>query len=231
VKSFKNGMGKEKSFLISFLSILLIATGLYMVASHSYQWARGYLAVEHIEVEEIKEVKEVNEVNVVKKVQPSLSEKKAVVQPIKDPQYDSAPEIGEQFGTLTIPKLEATIPIFEGTDPDQLAKGIGHFANSVLPGENNNSVLSGHRDTVFRQLGEVGENDLLIVTTSAGKFTYRIKKVRIVDEDDRTVIVPKPRATLTVTTCYPFNFVGSASERYVLVAELIEMVLTEEEVT
>lgn len=220
-------MGKEKSFLISFLSILLIATGLYMAVSHSYQWIRGYLAVEHIEVKEVKEVDEVNEI---KEVNASLTEKKPVVQPIYAPQYESSPKKDEKFGTLTIPKLEVSIPIFEGTDPDQLAKGIGHFANSVLPGENNNSVLSGHRDTVFRQLGEVGENDLLIVTTSAGKFTYRIKKVRIVDEDDRTVIVPKPRATLTVTTCYPFNFVGSASERYVLVAELVEMELPEEKV-
>lgn len=224
MKTIKNEKGKEKSFLISFLSILLIATGLYMAASHSYQWARGYLAVEHIEVEEVKELKEVKEVNA------SLTGKKAVVQPMQAPQYESSPEIDEQFGTLTIPKLKVSIPIFEGTDPDQLAKGIGHFANSVLPGENNNSVLSGHRDTVFRQLGEVGENDLLIVTTSAGEFTYRVQKVRIVDANDRTVIVPKPRATLTVTTCYPFNYLGNAPERYVLVAELIEMELPEEEV-
>ncbi|MEH7140300.1 sortase domain-containing protein, partial [Priestia megaterium] len=46
-------------------------------------------------------------------------------------------------------------------------------------------------------------------------------KVRIVDADDRTVIVPKPRATLTVSTCYPFNYVGSAPERYILVAHLV----------
>lgn len=185
-----------------------------MAITHSYQWARGYMAVEHIEAEETGK---------------SLTGKKAVAQNVQAPLYESSPEPDEQFGTLTIPKLEVAIPIFEGTDPDQLAKGIGHFANSVLPGENNNSVLSGHRDTVFRQLGEVGEGDLLIVTTSAGEFTYRVQKVRIVDADDRTVIVPKPQATLTVTTCYPFNFVGNAPERYVLIAELIGMDLTEEE--
>lgn len=90
-----------------------------------------------------------------------------------------------------------------------------------MPGEADNSVLSGHRDTVFRRLGEVGKGDELIVTTSAGEFTYKIYKVRIVDKDDRTVIVPKPRATLTVSTCYPFHFIGSAPERYVLVAYLV----------
>lgn len=179
-----------------------------MAINYSYDWARGYMAVEQMEVQE---------------ADASSMAKKMGREPRQSAEYQSRPEMDEEFGTLTIPKLEISIPIFEGTDPDQLAKGIGHFANSVLPGEDNNSVLSGHRDTVFRQLGEVGENDLLIVTTSAGEFTYRVQKVRIVDEDDRTVIVPKPRATLTVTTCYPFNFVGSAPERYVLVAELIHM--------
>ena len=71
-------------------------------------------------------------------------------------------------------------------------------------------------------LGEVGEGDLLITKTEAGTFTYKVRKVRIVDADDRTVIVPKPKATLTVTTCYPFSYIGSAPERYVLVADLLK---------
>ncbi len=99
--------------------------------------------------------------------------------------------------------------------------GVGHYAGSVLPGEADNCVLSGHRDTVFRRLGEVGQGDILIVRTSAGTFTYKVRKVRIVDADDRTVIVPKPKATLTVSTCYPFRYVGPAPQRYVLVANLI----------
>ncbi|MEC2078655.1 class D sortase, partial [Metabacillus fastidiosus] len=139
--------------------------------------------------------------------------------------YPIRPKIGEEIGELYIPKLEATLPIYHGTDEDELEKGVGHFAESVLPGEKDNSVLSGHRDTVFRKLGEVGEGDSLIVRTSAGEFQYKVNKVRIVDEDDRTVIVPKPRATLTVSTCYPFNYIGSAPERYILVAYLASKTL------
>ncbi len=82
-------------------------------------------------------------------------------------------------------------------------------------------MLAGHRDTVFRRLGQVGKGDLLVVTTSAGKFTYKVKKVRIVDKEDRTVIVPRPVATLTVTTCYPFYYIGQATKRYILVAYLL----------
>lgn len=136
--------------------------------------------------------------------------------------YDVRPETGDLMGDLYIPKLEATLPIYHGTDEDELEKGVGHYAGSVLPGEKDNSVLSGHRDTVFRKLGDVGVGDLLITKTTAGTFTYKVRKVRIVDADDRTVIVPKPKATLTVTTCYPFSYIGSAPERYVLIADLLK---------
>ncbi|RFU64014.1 class D sortase [Peribacillus glennii] len=136
--------------------------------------------------------------------------------------YDVRPKTGELIGELYIPRLEKSLPIFHGTDEDELEKGVGHYAKSVLPGERDNSILSGHRDTVFRKLGEVGKGDLLVAETKAGTFTYKVRKVRIVDADDRTVIVPKPKATLTVTTCYPFNFIGDAPERYVLVADLLK---------
>ncbi|AIE61258.1 class D sortase [Bacillus methanolicus] len=136
--------------------------------------------------------------------------------------YPHRPKLGEKIGELYIPKISSTLPIIHGTNEEELEKGVGHFAGSVLPGEDDNSVLSGHRDTVFRKLGKVGIGDLLIVTTSAGEFTYKVRKVRIVDADDKTVIVPKPRATLTVTTCYPFHFIGDAPERYVLVADLVK---------
>ena len=81
-------------------------------------------------------------------------------------------------------------------------------------------MLSGHRDTVFTQLGKLKIGDQLIVQTSAGSFVYEITLIRIVDKDDKTVIVPTDHAVLTVTTCYPFDFIGSAPYRYILVADL-----------
>ena len=141
--------------------------------------------------------------------------------------YNTDPKRGENIGVLTIPKLERSLPILEGTSQEVLKLGVGHFEGSVLPGEHNNSVLSGHRDTVFRGLGDVGVNDELIVETKAGQFLYKIRKVRIVDQNDRTVIVPKPKSTLTVTTCYPFGFIGNAPKRYVLVADLVSQNLAQ----
>ncbi len=132
------------------------------------------------------------------------------------------PETGEKFGTLRIPKLEQTFPIIEGTGTRELQKGVGHFAQSVMPGESDNCVLSGHRDTVFRRLGELKIGDRLVVRTAAGEFTYKISRIRIVHKDDKTVIVHTDRAVLTVTTCYPFHYVGSAPDRYILIADLAE---------
>jgi sortase A len=204
VESLKNNRvnRKKRLFLLS-LTIAIIIFGFWFSTTNMYKFAKGYFAY--------------------KSPSPS-SQVKETTKPSKEETeedlYPTRPKIGEEIGELYIPKLKATLPIYHGTNEDELEKGVGHFAESVLPGENDNSVLSGHRDTVFRKLGEVGEGDLLIVRTSAGEFHYKVNKVRIVDEDDRTVIVPKPRATLTVSTCYPFDFIGSAPERYILVAYL-----------
>lgn len=135
--------------------------------------------------------------------------------------YPVRPTEGENIGDLSIPRLNQIIPIFHGTNEDELKKGIGHFAGSVLPGEKDNTVLSGHRDTVFKKLGQLEIEDKLIVQTSAGKFTYEITKIQIVDKDDKTIISPTDHAVLTVTTCYPFEYIGSAPDRYILIADLI----------
>ncbi|TMW71226.1 class D sortase [Alteribacter natronophilus] len=211
---------RMKRFILLSFSMALIAGGLWFTTTTSYTFLKGYMLYKsgggvtvqaegagtedaHLQEEPAKEDV------------PGLEE-----DPDAGPLYPERPEIGDVIGELYIPKLDAKLPIYHGTDEDELAKGVGHFAGSVLPGEPDNAVLAGHRDTVFRDLGEIGLNDLLIVTTAAGEFEYKVKNVRIVDEDDRTVIVPKPRATLTVSTCYPFTVAGSAPERYVLVAEL-----------
>lgn len=134
--------------------------------------------------------------------------------------YPDRPAQGDKIGTLTIPSLKMSLPIYEGTEDKELEKGVGHYAGSVLPGEADNCVLSGHRDTVFSGLQSLKKGDSIIVKTSAGIFTYRIRKIRIVEKEDTTVIVPRPAATLTLTTCYPFTYIGSAPQRYIISAYL-----------
>lgn len=137
--------------------------------------------------------------------------------------YSSRPKRGEVFGKIVISSLNKELPIIEGSDEAELAKGVGHYIGSVLPGETDNSVLAGHRDTVFRGLGEIKIDDLIEITTSAGIFIYKVSNTKIVNSDDRTVIVPYDRAILTLVTCYPFDYIGNAPQRFIVTAELVEI--------
>jgi sortase A len=148
------------------------------------------------------------------------------ITPIDTPTTDARmgvvkPKLGDFIGTLAISRLKKSIPIYEGTESDQLRKGAGHYRKSVLPGLKDNSVLAGHRDSVFAEFGKLKRGDKLLVDTYYGSFTYTIDSFRIVKANDRTVIVPRPVATLTLSTCYPFYFVGSAPDRFIVTALLV----------
>ncbi|QTN00413.1 class D sortase [Sediminibacillus dalangtanensis] len=133
------------------------------------------------------------------------------------------PDQGETAGILSIPKIDAELPIVEGTDPDDLEKGVGHYKGTAYPTENDQIVLSGHRDTVFRRMGEVEIGDIFIVKLPYGEFRYQMESARVVDADDRTVIKPTaPEEVLTLTTCYPFSYLGNAPQRYIITAVPVE---------
>ncbi len=121
-----------------------------------------------------------------------------------------------------MPTLKQKIPIIQGIGDKELKKGVGHFLESALPGEEGNCVLSAHRDTVFSQMGELKIGDSLIVKTSTGIFIYEMSKTRIVKKGDKTVIVPVDNTKLTMTTCYPFYFIGDAPECYIVFANLVK---------
>ena len=132
------------------------------------------------------------------------------------------PNFGDTVGLLTIPKIKSELAIVEGTDPNDLKKGVGHYKGSYFPGENGQIVLSGHRDTVFRRLGELKPGDIFEVQMANGKFKYELTHTKIVDKDDRTIItLQNTQEELIVITCYPFRFVGDAPERYIIYAKPI----------
>lgn len=137
---------------------------------------------------------------------------------VKAYDYDAIQE-GDTIGILYIPRLDREIPIIEGTDEEELAQGVGHYAGTGFPGENRQILLSGHRDTVFRQFGELEDGDEFHVKMEHGTFIYEIRgsETQIVPADDTTVIDPNRKdEVLTVSTCYPFSYIGNAPERYVL---------------
>src|SRR5690625_5901847 len=95
---------------------------------------------------------------------------------------------GDTIGLFYIPRLDREIPIIEGTDEEELAQGVGHYSDTGMPGENRQILLSGHRDTVFRQFGELEHGDELHVKVKQGTFVYEIQDHEIVDANDTSVI-------------------------------------------
>lgn len=124
---------------------------------------------------------------------------------------------GEVIGILQLPSLREELPIVKGVTEEALEKGVGYYEGTALPNQHDQIVLSGHRDTVFKRLGELKVGDELVVEMAYGTFSYIIEEAFIVDADDRTVIRPTaPIETLTLTTCYPFQIVGNAPRRYII---------------
>lgn len=141
------------------------------------------------------------------------------------PQKPIRLKTGDTIGELIIPRIGGILPIVEGTDPNSLEKGVGKFKGygTVAPDQTGHVVLSGHRDTVFRKVGELKNGDRLYIRFKGKIYTYQIRKTWITHADDRTVIVPINKPVLSLTTCYPFDFIGDAPDRYIIRAELIDI--------
>ncbi|GAK10473.1 class D sortase [Geomicrobium sp. JCM 19039] len=129
-----------------------------------------------------------------------------------------SPQLGESVGVLRIPTLDVTLPIVEGTEEEMLAQGVGHMTSTVWPGQGEQILLSGHRDTAFRNFGQLQNGDEFIVDLSYGTFQYEMVDHEIVDKDDTTIIRNMGEEVLVLSTCYPFQLLGAAPERYVIYA-------------
>lgn len=132
---------------------------------------------------------------------------------------------GTFLGVIDIDSLKMKVNLFEGTESNALSRGAGHYRASVMPGESDNTVIAGHRDTVFSALGRIKKGAAIVITTRDGVFTYVVTGTRIVGKNDRTVIVPTDSATVTLSTCYPFRFIGSAPKRFIVTGTLAPTVL------
>jgi sortase A len=129
------------------------------------------------------------------------------------------PAHGDLIGRVSIPRLGMSDVVFEGTDDQVLHRGVGHLTGSALPGQPGNVVLAGHRDSFFRDLRNIRKGDLVDVTTESGTRSYAVDSTEIVDPSEIGVEAPTPAPTLTLITCYPFNFVGNAPQRFIIRAQ------------
>lgn len=126
------------------------------------------------------------------------------------------PQRGETVGRIDIPRLGVSAIVRAGTDARTLRLAVGHIPGTALPGEPGNVGLAAHRDTFFRRLRDVRPDDEIHLTTPDGAYTYRVERTDVVDPDDVWVLDPTDHPALTLVTCYPFNFIGSAPQRFIV---------------
>ncbi|HEX4956455.1 MAG TPA: class D sortase [Thermoanaerobaculia bacterium] len=126
------------------------------------------------------------------------------------------PEHGELIGRLEIPGAGISVIVAAGTDALTLRRGVGHIDGTALPGEPGNVGLAGHRDTVFRGLREVRPADRILLVTADGSFEYEVESLETVTPERGDVLDPSPHPTLTLVTCYPFDFIGPAPLRFIV---------------
>src|SRR5579871_6866478 len=123
------------------------------------------------------------------------------------------------IGRLEIPRLGLSVVLIEGDDARILRRAVGHVPSTPLPGQTGNSALTGHRDTFFRPLKNIHADDIITVTTLDGEYRYRVVSTSVVSPDNVSVLNAGQGEMLTLITCYPFYFVGSAPDRFIVRAE------------
>ncbi len=126
------------------------------------------------------------------------------------------PARGEVVGRIEIPRLRVSAIVKAGSDARTLQLAVGHIPGTALPGEAGNVGLAGHRDTFFRRLGTIRPDDEIRVTTADGVYTYRVERTDVVEPTDVWVLDPTDHSALTLVTCYPFTYVGSAPQRFIV---------------
>jgi sortase A len=123
-------------------------------------------------------------------------------------------------GVLEIPSLKLTVPIFTGTSELVLNRGIGWIEGTAMPGEDGNVGLAGHRDGYFRGLKDLKIGDMIEVQSVGRTQRYHVTSLKIVEPSDVSVLDPTDEPSVTLVTCYPFHYVGSAPQRYIVRAVL-----------
>jgi sortase A len=126
------------------------------------------------------------------------------------------PVEGHPLGEIQIPRLGLSAIVVQGDSDEILGHAVGHLAETALPGESGNVVLAGHRDTFFRPLKRMQVGDVIMLKTGGGDFTYLVESTAVVPPSDLRVIQPTGRRTLTLITCFPFAYVGSAPDRFMV---------------
>lgn len=135
---------------------------------------------------------------------------------------ENYPEYGTQYATIEIPKINVNLPVYFGDTLEILKKGVGHSSGSYFPGEGGSIIYMGHNSQkMFRRFSELQIGNEITVKTNYGEYKYKIYDMQLIKETETEKLpIQKEKEILMVYTCYPFNNIGYATQRYVVYAEL-----------
>lgn len=189
--------------IVAFLIIVILMGGINLLYGQKVKEAFSLINKVSIDIENKQEVG---------KTEINIEEKKLI----------NYPEYGTQYATIEIPKIDVNLPVYFGDTLEILKKGVGHSSGSYFPGEGGSIVYMGHNSRkVFRRFSELQKGNEIKITTSYGEYTYKIYDMQLIKETELDKIpIQKEKEILMVYTCYPFNNVGYATQRYVVYAEL-----------
>ena len=146
--------------------------------------------------------------------------------PPQPPRADSAPAPlrprppnGSTIGRIDIPRLGVSVIIRAGVDARTLQLAVGYIPGTALPGEIGNIGLAAHRDTFFRPLPDIRPDDEIRIVTTEGTFAFKVEGTSVVMPRDTWVLDGTDTKTLTLVTCYPFNYIGAAPKRFIVRAK------------
>ena len=122
---------------------------------------------------------------------------------------------------LRIPSVKLVVPVFEGTRELNLNRGAGRIEGTARIGEAGNVGIAAHRDGFFRALKDVRVGDTLLLERVTATRTYRVVSMTIVDPSEVSVLAPTTTESVTLVTCYPFYYVGSAPRRFIVRAQRV----------
>jgi sortase A len=185
---------------------LLILVGVLSLAYFLYTYieARLYQAFEDRELDEILSSAETTR----ELAAPAPAPRRAI------------PAAGSMVGRIEVPRLGVSAVIRAGSDARTLRLAVGYIPGTALPGDRGNFGLAGHRDTFFRKLREINPDDEIRIITKDGVYRYHVQRTSIVMPKDVWVLSPTDYPALTLVTCYPFNYIGSAPQRFIVRAAL-----------
>lgn len=151
----------------------------------------------------------------------------APLPPVEEPtvvpsQPAPRPAPGSVVARILIEEAEVDAVALEGIDDKTLKRAVGHFPGTALPGEAGNASFAAHRDSFFRGLRDVKVGQEVKVETADAIHTYRIEETRVVEPTQVDVIDPRGGRHLTLITCYPFDYVGPAPQRFVVHGRWLE---------